>query len=223
MRRKSGLIRTHYPMIFGKTAISNTCATYKPEDYPDCYLNFIKDMIGQKHLHTPSVIHILAAGTTVSINAKKDADFGINATQKEKVKLRYALEIVDLTLGLIEKDQYWRSVRRIMPPGPEAEIMTRIDSNADDRYQLTACNRIAELLKITASVSCLTKGSCPALAERKRRLESRYLAVKEKSPKQVKEITETELKALIKKANISPKAAELILGSENAAGVAHQE
>lgn len=169
---------------FSPGKIKTTCGAYAPNEYPACFFRFVSDTSQSKKLTTSGVILIAAVGIMVDVNTYNDSIRDPAASvDKTQLNFKKFLNIAELSLTLLEKDQAWRKTDKYLPAGPDADKLLATTKATDDKFQTDILQKVGETLSKSSTFSCRENKSCPDLETRYQRLNKMYARLKAAGPK----------------------------------------
>jgi hypothetical protein len=169
---------------FSPAKIKVTCGAYKPAEYPACFFRFVSDTCQKKKLSTSGVTLIAAVGIMVDVNTYNDSIRDpASSTDKTLLNFKKFLDISELSLTLLEKDQAWRKTDKYLPAGPDADKLLATTKATDDKFQIVMLQKVGETLSKSSTFSCRENKSCPDLEARYQGLNKMYARLKAAGPK----------------------------------------
>jgi hypothetical protein len=169
---------------FSPGKIKTTCGAYKPAEYPACYFRFVSDTSQKKKLTTRGVLLLAAIGVMVDVNAYNDSIHDpADSTDKTQLNFKKFLNIGELSLTLLEKDQGWRKTDTYLPAGPDADKLLATTKATDVQFQKDMLKKVGETLSKSSTFSCRENKSCPDLETRYQSLNKMYARLKAAGPK----------------------------------------
>jgi hypothetical protein len=198
---------------FDQDKIKTTCASYKPDEYSSCYLNFATRVSEKKQLSTNGIVLLESIGLAVSLATYDGARNPAEAADRSELKIQKGLDAFEIVLTLLEMDQKCKKNRKLWPASPEADALLLITNATDDRFQMQTLEKIEKVLTQTASSPCFINGTCPKLASRHKTMEETLERLKAAAPKTYRELTESEIEAATAKIHVSPEQLVMMLGA----------
>jgi hypothetical protein len=169
---------------FSPKKISITCQAYKPQEYPACFFRYATDITQKKRLTTPGVTYLLAIGIMVDTQSYDDeVKNPAFKGDKDPLELKKSLDVIDVSLTLLERDQTWRKTDQFLPAGPSADRLQAKAKAGDAQFQNQMIKKIAELFKKSSESSCREIFTCPDLDHRYQVLNKTFARIKADVPK----------------------------------------
>jgi len=169
---------------FSPKKINTTCQAYVPHEYPACYQRYANDITQQRKLTTAGVTYLLAIGIMVDTQAYNDeVKNPAYKGDKSQLDLKKSLDVIEVSLTLLERDQGWRKSDQFLPAGPDADRLLTKTKAEDNQFQTQMIKKIGDLLKNASDSSCRETFSCPDLDHRYQALNKKYAGLKASVPK----------------------------------------